>query len=529
MKVLNFILNIVFHILPAGILDHYLNRSLPNTAKAFKRFSRLDPALFEYISGKKVLFMFRRAYQLIPAYKKFLDRNNVDPLRIKRIEDFNNFIPQTTKENYISLYPLHERCINGRYPDKGYLEESAGTSGSSTFWIRSQAEELNNSSLMRATMKHLYGSGCDKKLVVLNAMALGGWSGGLRFASRVGSLGIVKNTGPDPQKIIRSLKELGTEFTYLLGGYPPFIVELIEFGKKINNFSWKDYTINIFPGGEGFVEEWRDYVSSQLKEGALIFSDYGAIDLDVGISVETPFTIAIRKLIQSDKKLKSAIFSSQRLPCFIGQFSNQQFYIREIISKSGIKELEITVMNLKSVSPNIKYVIGDEGGVIRFQDICKTLEENGYSLAKLTREFNLSAVVPFPIVYLYGRSDGIVTINGALISPSEINEAVLSDQELISSINTFKMSVESDIDNYIKLFVFLETRKDVIITESLITKSNNLITAKLVESNECFRNSFRKNPEIFKPVIKIIPFRTGLFSEKEGSVKQNYFMDAKDE
>jgi len=529
MKVLNFILNIVFHVLPVKILDHYLNRSLPNTARAFKRFSRLDPALFEYIANKKVLFMFRKAYRSIPAYKKFLDMNNIDPLRIKNIEDFNNFVPQTTKENYIKVFPLHERCINGRYPEQGYLEESAGTSGLSTYWIRSQAEELNNSLLMRATMKHLYGSGCDKKLVVLNGMALGGWSGGIRFASRVGSMGIVRNTGPDPQKIIRSLKELGTGFTYLLGGYPPFIVELIEFGKNLKDFNWKEYTIHIFPGGEGFVEEWRDYVSSQLKEGALIFSDYGAIDLDVGISVETPFTVAIRRLIQSDKRLRSAILSSERFPCFIGQFSNQQFYIRETIGKTGIKELEITVMNLKSVSPNIKYVIGDEGGVIRFQDICKTLKENGYSLAKLAGEFNISVVVPFPLVYLYGRSDGTVTINGALISPSEIYEAVLSDQELISSINTFRMSVESDTDNYIKLFVFLETRRDVIITEALITKSNNLIISKLIESNECFRNSYRKNPEVFKPVIKIFPFRTGLFSEKEGSVKQIYFKNAKDE
>lgn len=521
MRFYNFILNIVFHILPVPVLDRFLNQSLPNTARAFRKFSRIDPSLFEYVSRKKVLFMFRTASRFVPAYRMFLSRHNIDPIKIKSIKDFDKYVPQTTKENYIKTFPLNERCIRGRYPDKGYLEESSGTCGTSTFWIRSQTEELNNLPLMKATVRHLYGSGCEK-LVVLNAMALGGWSGGQRFAGRVGSLGIVKNTGPDSQKIIRCLKELGPGFTYLLGGYPPFIVELIEYGSKLNDFDWKDYTIHVFPGGEGFSENWREYVSSHLKEGALIFSDYGAIDLDVGISVETPFTVAIRKLIQNDMKLRNAILSSDRTPCFIGQFSNQQFYIKETTGRGGMKELEITVMNPKSVSPNIKYVIGDEGGVIRFSDICKTLEENGYPLSELDRKHKVNVVVPFPLLYLYGRSDGTVTINGALISPSEIYEAILSDQDLISSINTFRMSVESDTDNFIKLFIFLETREGVKITDSLTTASNNIITARLLETNECFRNSYKKNPEIFRPVVKIIPYRTGIFSKNNGFVKEVY-------
>src|SRR4030042_366992 len=177
--------------------------------------------LLKYLSQKKILFMFKKACRLIPAYRTFLNRMNVDPLKIKNIEDFNRHVPQTTKENYINSFPLEERCINGRYPDNGYLEESAGTSGKSTLWIRSQDEESNNMLLMKATMKHLFGSGCEKNLVLINGFAQGGWSGGLRFSSRVGSLGIIKNTGPDPRKIIRCLKELGDGFTYLLGGYPP--------------------------------------------------------------------------------------------------------------------------------------------------------------------------------------------------------------------------------------------------------------------------------------------------------------------
>lgn len=522
MRLTNFFLYIIFHLLPANILDVLLNRALPNTYGAFKRFSNIDPSLLEYYSGKKVLFMFRRAARLIPAYKKFLEQRGIDPAKIKNTKHFDELVPATTKENYVKAFPLNERCLHGRLPDRGYIEESAGTSGKSTFWIRSREEELNNLLLMKATMMHLYGSDCGGRPVIINAMAQGGWSGGLRFASRVGSLGIVKNTGPDPARIIRCLKELGNEFTYLLGGYPPFIVELIEYGNKTENFSWKDYHINLFPAGEGFVEEWRDYVLSQLREETLVFSDYGAIDLDVGISVETPFSVAIRKLMQEDIDLRRALLSADRLPCFVGQASNQHFYIREAVNKEGNKELEITVMNLKSVSPNIKYAIGDEGGIVSISNVFKSLDDNGYRIEKLCVKYNISSIVPFPLLYIYGRNDGTVTINGALISPSEINEAVLSDRELTASLNTFRLSVESDADNFIKLFIYLELRENVALSDYLAAKCNERITAHLLESNECFRNSFRKNPEIFKPVIKILPYHTGLFENDDSSIKRVY-------
>jgi hypothetical protein len=84
------------------------------------------------------------------------------------------------------------------------------------------------------------------------------------------------------------------------------------------------------------------------------------------------------------------------------------------------------------------------------------------------------------------------------------------------------MSVEPDANNFIRLFISLEARKDIRISEMLITKSSDVILIKLLESNECFRTSYRKDPDLHKPVINIIPFRTGLFSEKDGSVKHIY-------
>jgi len=150
------------------------------------------------------------------------------------------------------------------------------------------------------------------------------------------------------------------------------------------------------------------------------------------------------------------------------------------------------------------------------------LENRGYSVNKLMNDFNISAIIPFPLVYIYGRSDGTVTINGAIISPSEIYEAILSDNELVSAINTFKLSVESDTDNFIRLFIFLEARKNVEISNSLIYRCKDILVSKLLESNECYRISYKKNPAAARPVINVIPFQTGIFANKSGFLKHIY-------
>jgi phenylacetate-CoA ligase len=522
MRFFNLLINIIFHLLPPGMMDYLGNASLPTSDRSFKIFSKIKGSVFEYYSRKKVLYMFKKTSKDVPAYRKFLGQHNIDPISIKNIDDFNSLVPCTTKENYIRSYSLTERCINGKIPLKITLDESSGTSGEPTFWVRSEDEEKYTMMLMKASFKHLYGFRNEENFFVLNCFMQGGWTGGQRFASRIEPLASVKNVGPDPAKAIRVIRELGKGFTYLISGYPPFILDLIEYGKNLNQFNWQDYRIHIFAGGEGFVEEWRDYVSSQLKPGAQIFSDYGAIDLDAGISIETPFSVIIRKLLREDVSLQNAILSSDRLPCFLGQYSNQQYFIREIKNEQQRKELEITVMNLKSVSPSIKYIIGDEGGIMKFQDLCKILENRGYQVSKLKKDYNVPVIIPFPFVWLYGRRDGTVTINGAMISQNEISEALLSEPVLVEAINAFKMWVASDKDNYIRLFVYLETRKNIQINESLVRCGNKAILNKLLESNECFRVSYRKDPVRHGPVINIIPFGTGLFCQKEDSVKFRY-------
>ena len=503
-------------------MDRLGNASLPRSPRAFLVFSRIKPSLFEYYSSRKLLYLFRKCARHIPAYSRFLKDHGVETSSVKSAAEFERLVPATTKENYIKAFSLPERCMNGNLPGNGIFEESSGTMGTPTLWIRSKEEEEYAMTLSRASLIHLFGFRKGEKFIALNCFMMGGWSGGLRFAACVSSLATVRNIGQDARKAVECIKDLGNEYTYLIGGYPPFIVDLLDYGKKSDNFTWKNYKIHVFAGGEGFVEEWREFVSSQLRSGALIFSDYGAIDLDVGISVETPFSVAVRKITNNDPVLGRKIFSTDRIPCFVGQCSPQQFYVREKTNDRGIKELEITVMNLKSVSPNIKYRIGDEGGIIRFSEMAEKLEAIDYPVENIRKDFNIDAVIPFPILYLFGRSDGTVSVNGALISKNEIERALLSDYEIVSVIGRFKISAEPDNENHIRLCIYLEARKGIQISDELSARSSDAILSSVLNSNECFRKGYYSNPLTNSPVVKLHQFGTGIFAEKQGALKNIY-------
>ena len=246
---MNFMLKFLVYLLPVTWTDRLLHSFMPHSERSLKLLYRLDPAIPDLISKEKVMALFRKAVKQVPAYREFLRLEQVDPAKIRNFRQFEQLIPVTTKENYIHRFPMAERCLHGLLPRRGVIEESSGTSGKSTFWMRSSAEERDYRVLIRSAFPHLYGFGRKEKVIVLNGFMTGGWTGNAKFGERIGSRGISRNTGPDPEKIIRCLREFGREITYLIGGYPPFLLKLIEFGRQQADFNWKDYRVHLYTSG----------------------------------------------------------------------------------------------------------------------------------------------------------------------------------------------------------------------------------------------------------------------------------------
>ncbi len=412
--------------------------------------------------------------------------------------------------------------MGGILPRAGYIEESAGTSDAPSNWIRSPAEGKTYYPLTKSALVYLYNMKKNQTWILINGYLLGAWAGSQRFAGALGPFGILKNVGADAAKIVQTIAALGPEHLYLIGGYPPFLKELVDFGRAVPGFDWKSYQVDILTGGEGFVEEWRDYMSSRLRIGARIFSNYGAIDTDAGISTENPLTVAIKRLARDDPGLREAIFSSDRLPCFLGQYSPLNFFIQETIRSDGTREFDVTVLNARLASPRIRYNIGDEGGVIPYALMRALLEENGYDIDRISRHPDGRPTVPFPFLFIFGRSDGTVFFNGATISPSDIQAGILADAELSTIVHTFKISIVEDPDQSVRLEICLELKEGFKEMEMPADRACEKIVDRLLESNSCYRQAYEKDRGATIPRVRVFPFLSQGFSAEKGTPKFRY-------
>jgi len=476
--------------------------------------------------------------------------NLVDIQKIKTIEDYRNLLPIMDKKNYIMAYSHEEKSILNKFPAHGTIDESAGSSGFVSNWVRSSEEE----DAIRSGLIFGLRYGYKDIDIALNGWTPGSWATGEKFCKLAEPFCIVKNCGTDIEKIISTLKYFGKDYKYLITGYPPFIIELIREGERLH-FPWQDYKIDILSGGDGHIEEWREELQNVLGCTSRIFSAYGASDLDIGVSYETPFTVSLRNFLRicyfytydlvSDKELKTLteyynldkIFSAvdkdytkkvlkkfrvldSRIP-MIFQYDPTRYYIYNLEStfdKRIIREPVMSIANTHMHSPRVNYNIHDEGMKINFNDMMCNLRDVGVDEEMFTNE----KLIHLPFLYIYGRSDGTVSIDGANIYPEDIEEIIFSERLIKNKIKSFKLSIIDGSDNKLHLRIQYELNENVASDDDFLFFLKKISLSKLMSLNEDFKKTYNDNPK--EVLIELWSCQTGPFSKEKNSIKQGHIL-----
>src|SRR5262249_1605078 len=100
------------------------------------------------------LAVFRHAYVTERAYWDFLQERGIDPNAIKTFEDFQS-IPITTKENFIQAARKDPNTPLGR---GNFISVSSGSTGTPTFWPRSQVDELRIATRFEQVVADSFGA-----------------------------------------------------------------------------------------------------------------------------------------------------------------------------------------------------------------------------------------------------------------------------------------------------------------------------------------------------------------------------------
>ena len=432
-----------------------------------------------------ILALFHRCVAEVPAYRKFLEAQNVNPTNITTYRTFCA-LPLMDKASYIYAYPLAERCLGGNLKSSDRVAVSSGSTGQPTFWPRSIADELDVAVRFEQVFKDSFHAHERTTLTVV-CFALGNWVGGLYTTSccwHLTSKGyplMVATPGNNKAEIFRVIQALAPHFeqTVLLG-YPPFVKDVIDSGIA-EGIDWTAYNPKLVFAGEVFSEEWRSLILKRIGSTSPCYDSaslYGTADGGV-LGNETPLSIAIRRWFSVHPEAARNLFGESRLPTLVQYDPASRFF--------ELHDDTLVVSGENSV-PLLRYHIADKGGLVSFEDMWAFLNNHGvHSLAELGLD-NSSQTRSLPFVFVFGRADFTVSYYGANIYPENVTVG-LEQPEFTSWISGKFVLETRETDNSDKyLHIAVELLPAIQGTIKLSEKIAESVKTQLLRLNSEFAN-----------------------------------------
>ena len=442
--------------------------------------------------------VYLKARDHCPAYRAFLESEGEHQNARWQLSN----LPITTKDNYVKKYSLVDRCYYGKLPAAGVvIDESSGSSGVPNNWVRSAEEREDVKRILQLNYQLIYrDSGC----ILLNCFALGPWATGMNVSMSLVDVGILKSIGPDQKKLENSLETFGSGYRYLVFGYPPFIKTFVD----TTRLDLKQYRMDLIVGGEGISEPLRTHL---LQYFQTVISSYGASDLEINIGVETQLTINLRCLCMKDRELSQMLFGRE-MPPMIFQYNALDY----IVETTAAGELVFTIGRQTSAAPKLRYNLHDLGGVITHADLGQKMASKGIDISQLANPHS-----HFPILFVYGRSDLTVPFYGAKVYPTDIEEIINADANLVRQINSFQISSYEDESINRRLKIRLETVKNIPSPIAPDEQLHQTMFEGLCRVNQ----DFREVTKMFDRTcveIEIYDFETGPFKDRDIRIKNRY-------
>ncbi len=447
---------------------------------------------------------FERARRSTPAYREFLAERGDPRVRVRGLDPDLSAIPMTDKENYVRRWPVEARCRDGRIPASGVVvDESSGTSGTPNNWVRGPAELAEVRQALQVALHHQLGR---EPMFVLNAFALGPWATGMNVSMSVVDIAILKSVGPDVAKIENTLTLFGPRYRYLICGYPPFLKTLVDTA----DVDWPRYDVTAIFGGEGMSEGMRAYLSRAF---ARIYGSYGASDLEINLAAENDFTIALRRRLLEDRRLRErlCVLGDAELP-MIFQYNPIDTYVET--SDDG--ELVVTLCRTRNAAPKIRYNIRDLGHVVRFPQLRAALGEAGVEPNDLAARHS-----DLPFLFLYGRADAAVPYFGCKITPGNVEDVVFSLPDLAPVVNSFALLVSEDEQATKRLAIALELHQGAAAPAADEELRERVLT-RLAELNQDYREASRFIPPESVPTLELHSAAEGPFAGYDIRLKRHY-------
>jgi len=487
--------------------------------KTLKRLKKKKSDYWTKRAEEVSLKLFHEAADKVPSYKDFLRKNKINPAKIKNFKDFKS-VPATSKENYLRQYPLEDLTWKGYLKKSLVFTSTSGSTGAPFYFPRNHILDWQSSIYHQIFLENS-DIDINKSTLVLVCFGMGVWIGGLityqafKLISDRGYPLTIITPGVNKKEIFEALKNLGSKFDQIiLCGYPPFMKDVID-EARIQGVIWQDHNLRIIFAAESFSEKFREYVISKtgiqdIHTGTM--NIYGSADIGT-MAIETPVNIMMRRIAIESKKIYKDIFAeANRLPTF-AQF-NPEFINFESVDKNIYCTGNNTI-------PFVRYEIGDNGGVLTFDEADSIFRSHGIDIRKEARGARLeNTISELPSVYLYERSDMSTKLYGAIIFPEYVKGGLERAKFASRITGRFTMFTKHDKKNDEYLEINIELKNGVSQGKSLEKEITNSIVESLLKNSAEHKNNANMMPGRVVPKIILWTYEHPLYFKS--GVKQKW-------
>ena len=509
---------------PAQIARHTALRLATAVVTAFYGVYRLHPVLwrftarhyqpsFERFARLNAWMICQQAYNEVPAYQRYQGEHGFT-FRWWRLGAFR----PTSKKEYVDRYSEEDRCWGGQIVTVGtVVDESSGSSGTPYNWMRSKNELHTVHANVAGYITLLFGS---RRLFCINAFSMGAWATGTNTGLAMSKVAMVKNTGPDVDKIVDTLRHFGPGYSYLISAYPPFLKHLRD-RLDAEGFDWDAHELNGFVGGEALTEGLRDYLEQRF---ARVYSGYGASDLTIGMAGESDLSVWLRRSLVANADLRSAVLGpdEDRTP-MIFQYNPLETYLET----TAEGELLVTLNSTAIMSPKARYNIGDEAAIVTFPQMQAYVAQFPRLALAFERAF-ASQRMKLPFVLLFGRKDSTISYMGANIYPLDVENGLYLDNPFASSIESFKLSLADIGGLEQRPVIHLQLRPDAALSSSEIDdlrmRSASGVLRHLASVSRDIAQSLEEDATASDVRVEVHPHATGVFAGGLSKIKNVYLV-----
>lgn len=396
---------------------YYLIKCLPQRFKLSDLETIKTADLIDF-GEMSVIPSFQKAARMLPFYKKLLQEKGVDTTRIQTLEAFSLFVPIIRKNDIFPVFSASDICQNGKVDDIRSAIVTSGTSGVFAYGLLTN-EDISFQRKMIDEFFDYYFNAKNEPILIINALAMG-----VSFVSQYP----VISTSVRPDIVIHLIKTFHAFYKRIVIICDPnFAKKIVDDGDSAS-VSWKDIPVSFVVGGSWFSNSLAQYLLARInndtkKSTNAILGTMGLTEIALNIFSAPDELIAIRNILQDDKKLLAEIFGTDTTVCpeMMYYYPTRTYIEIPETDSRNRGNIVISHLDTKSKTPLFRYDTTDKGMFIDRNHLEDALKTNGY---------DIPLKLHLPLIAIFERNNDALADDFS-VSVSEIKEALFQTPEIV--------------------------------------------------------------------------------------------------